>query len=65
MKNTLLAFLLLVTLTACGPVSTLKQGFQQSQAVAADLEQSVGSKAFVGFNWRNGALTSVTINFDE
>ena len=51
-------------LAACGPVSTMTQGWQQSQAVAADLEHSVGLKPFVGFNWRNGALASVTINFE-
>ena len=42
----------------------MTQGWQQSQAVAADLEQSVGSKPFVGFNWRNGVLASITINFE-
>jgi len=64
MRNTFLACFVAVTLTACGPVSTMTQGWQQSQAVASDLQQSVGSKPFVGFNWRNGVLASVTINFD-
>ncbi len=64
MKNALNALALVLMLTACDAVSTVKQVFQQSQAVAADLEQSVGSKPFVGFNWRNGVLASITINFD-
>jgi hypothetical protein len=63
MKNTLFTCFLAATLTACNPVSTLTQGWQQSREVAVDLEQSVGSKPFVGFNWRNGVLASVTINF--
>ena len=64
MRNAILACLMAVTLSACGPVSTMTQGWQEAQAVAADLEQSVGSKPSVGFNWRNGLLASVTINFD-
>jgi len=64
MKNALLAFSLIVALTGCDAVSTVKQGFQQAQAVAGDLEKSVGSKPFVGFNWHNGVLNSVTVNFE-
>ncbi|MGE5490837.1 MAG: hypothetical protein ACM31P_06100 [Actinomycetota bacterium] len=54
----------LFLLSGCDAFSTLKDGFEQSQAVANDLEKSVGSKPFVGFNWNNGILSSVTVNFE-
>ena len=50
-------------LFGCGPVDSLKEGFAHSQAVAADLEKSLGVKSFVGFNWNNGSLTSVNVTF--
>jgi hypothetical protein len=52
-------------LSACDAVATLKDGLQQSQAVEGDLEQSTGVKPRVGFNWRNGRLTSVTVLFPK
>jgi hypothetical protein len=36
---------------------------QQVKAVETDLEQSTGVKPEVGFNWHNGRLTSVTVQF--
>ncbi len=65
MKRGIILLLLAFLLCACDAVSTVKDGYQQSQAVASDLEKSVGSKPFVGFNWNNGALTSVSINFED
>ncbi|AJC47548.1 hypothetical protein SB85_08010 [Xanthomonas sacchari] len=53
----------MLTLTACGAVDTVKNAYAHSQEVAADLEKSVGSKPTVGFNWANGALVQVTVNF--
>jgi hypothetical protein len=44
-------------------VSTVKEGLQQAKAVASDREQSTGVKPQVGFNWRNGRLTTVTVAF--
>ena len=52
-------------LSACDAVATLKDGLQQAQAVEGDLEQSTGVKPRVGFNWRNGRLTSVTVLFPK
>lgn len=52
----------LLELTACGAVDTVKNAYAHSQ-VAADLEKSVGSKPAVGFNWANGSLVQVTVNF--
>ncbi|MBO9883214.1 hypothetical protein [Xanthomonas sp. D-109] len=53
----------LLALTACGAVDTMKNAYAHSQEVAADLEKSVGSKPAVGFNWANGSLVQVTVNF--
>ncbi|TYL90652.1 hypothetical protein FXB40_31650 [Bradyrhizobium rifense] len=52
-------------LSACDAVATLKDGLQQARAVEGDLEQSTGVKPQVGFNWRNGRLTSVTVLFPK
>ena len=52
-----------INLAACGVVSTVTEGLQQARAVETDLEQSVGIKPSVGFNWRNGQLVTVTVSF--
>ena len=54
---------LALALTACGPVDTLKEGFAHSQAVSESLEKTLGVKSFVGFNWSNGSLDSVSVTF--
>lgn len=54
---------LALTLVACDQFDSLKEGYAHSQAVSAALEKSVGLKSFVGFNWRNGVLTTVTVTF--
>ena len=60
-----LALLLaIVTITACDAVDSMKEGFAHSQAVSDRLEKTVGLKSFVGFNWNNGSLTSVTVTFE-
>ena len=28
------------------------------------MEKAIGSKTFVGFNWHNGVLNNVTVNFE-
>ncbi len=50
-------------LAACDIVSTVTEGLQQARAVESDLEQSTGVKPQVGFNWRDGQLVSVTVEF--
>jgi hypothetical protein len=50
-------------LAGCDAVSTVTEGFKQSKAVETDLEQSTGVKPAVGFNWHNGRLVSVTVQF--
>ena len=53
-----------VMLGGCDAVDTMKEGFGHSQAVSTRLESSLGLKSYVGFNWNNGVLNSVTITFD-
>ncbi len=53
----------LLALTACGVVDTVKNAYAHSREVAADLEKSVGNKPAVGFDWANGSLVQVTVNF--
>jgi len=63
MRSILLLAPLLLALTSCDAVDTMKNAYAHSQEVAADLEKSVGSKPMVGFNWANGSLVQVTVNF--
>jgi hypothetical protein len=57
------AITVVLALVACGPVDTLKEGFAHSQAVSESLEKTLGVKPFVGFNWSNGTLDSVSVTF--
>jgi hypothetical protein len=52
-----------IALAACGPVDTFKDGFAHSQAVSESLEKTLGLKPFVGFNWSDGTLDSVSVTF--
>jgi hypothetical protein len=50
-------------LAACDAVDSLQDGLKHAQAASTELEKSVGLKSFVGFNWTNGILNSVTVTF--
>jgi hypothetical protein len=51
-------------LSGCGgAIDTMKEGFAHSKAISTELEKSLGLKSQVGFNWVNGSLTSVSVNF--
>lgn len=65
MKRIFTALVLIFSLCACDAVSTMKDSFAQSEAVASDMEKAIGSKPFVGLNWKNGVLNSVDIKFDD
>ena len=54
-----------LALSGCGAISTLTHGFRQAEATAEDLQAALGSKPEVGFDWRNGLLTSVNVTFCE
>ena len=65
MRIRLLSLVVLIAaIAACDAVDTMKEGFAHSQAVSARLEKTVGLKPFVGFNWSNGSLTSVSVTFE-
>jgi hypothetical protein len=59
------SLLAVFALAGCDMVDTMREGFAHSQAVSAELEKSLGTKSFVGFNWNNGELTSVEVRFDS
>lgn len=64
MRSILLFLAMAASLAGCGAVDTVTEGFKHSQEVASDLEKSVGAKPFVGFNWSNGSLSNVSVNFE-
>jgi hypothetical protein len=55
--------LIALTLTACDAVNTVTEGAAHARAVESDLEKTTGVKPRVGFNWNNGRLTSVTVQY--
>jgi hypothetical protein len=58
------AFLFLaLSLTACGVVDTLIDGYKHVAAVENDLQASTGVTPTVGFQWTNGRLVTVTVTF--
>jgi len=52
-----------ISLAACDAVNTVTEGFSHAKAVENDLQESTGVKPQVGFNWHNGRLVSVTVQF--
>ena len=63
MKKIVAIFLILIIFSGCNAYDTMTEGFKHSQDVAAELESSIGSKPFVGFNWSNGSLASINVTF--
>jgi hypothetical protein len=57
------ALIFVLTLAACNAVDTMKEGFKHAHAVESDLEGSTGVRPQVGFNWHNGRLASVTVQY--
>jgi hypothetical protein len=58
-----LAVTFALSLAACDVVNTLTEGFSRAKAVESDLEQEIGVRPKVGFNWHNGRLVSVTVEY--
>jgi hypothetical protein len=52
-----------LTLAACDAVNTVTEGTSHARAVESDLERTTGVKPRVGFNWNNGRLASVTVQY--
>jgi hypothetical protein len=63
MRKVILIAALAAGLGACGVISELTDGMKYAKAVEEDLEQAIGLKPAVGFNFNNGRLTSVTVAF--
>jgi hypothetical protein len=63
MRKAILIAALAFGLCACGVVSQLTDGMKYAKAVEEDLEQAIGLKPAVGFNFNNGRLTAVTVAF--
>jgi len=57
------ALAIALTLAACDAVNTVTEGAAHARAVESDLEKTTGVKPRVGFNWNNGRLTSVTVQY--
>src|SRR5262245_39944093 len=57
------ALVLVLALAGCDAVNTMTEGFKHAKAVETDLEGTTGVKPNVGFNWRNGSLIQVTVQF--
>ena len=57
------ALVIALTLAACDAVNTVTEGSVHARAVESDLEKATGVKPRVGFNWNNGRLTSVTVQY--
>ena len=52
-----------LALAGCDAVNTVTEGAAHARAVESDLEKSTGVKPRVGFNWNNGQLTSLTVQY--
>jgi hypothetical protein len=65
MRKAVAIVVLSIALTQCGQVNTLVNGFKYANAVASAIEQEMGTKPQVGFNWHNGRLLSVTVQFPD
>ena len=65
MRKLIAIIVLSLSLTGCGVVNTLVDGFKSLQAVRADLEKVTGMKPSVDVSWKNGRLVSVKVNFPQ
>jgi hypothetical protein len=57
------ALIFVLALTACSAIDTMTEGLKHIKAVESDLEGSTGVRPQVGFNWNNGRLVSVTVQY--
>jgi len=64
---TIYALFIIVALfiAGCDATDTIKNGLAHSKAVSVEIEKTTGLKSFVGFQWNNGSLNSVSINFES
>ena len=64
MTRKIVSLLCVLSLVACDAMDTMTDGISHSQAVSDKLESSLGLKSYVGFQWNNGSLNSVTVTFE-
>jgi len=57
------ALVFALSLSACDAVDSVTEGLNHAKAVESDLERATGIRPKVGFNWNNGRLVSVTVQF--
>jgi len=57
------SLVLATSLAGCGAADVISNGLAYSRAVETDLDRVTGVRPEVGFNWHNGSLASVTVNF--
>jgi len=55
--------LLAIGLASCDMVNTATEGFKHAKDIETELTAATGLKPGVGFNWSNGKLVSVTVQF--
>jgi hypothetical protein len=65
MHKAIAVAVLAAALAGCDAVNTVTEGLKHSKAVEADIAETTGVKPNVGFNWNNGKLTSVTVQFPK
>ena len=58
-----LSLVLALGLAGCDAADTLKEGYQHTKDVEAELTAATGLKPVVGFNWSNGRLVRVSVTF--
>jgi hypothetical protein len=63
MRKIIVIVLLAMALIGCDAVNTVVDGYKNAKAVETDLQQAIGLKPEVGFNWNNGRLLLVTVTF--
>src|SRR5262249_53382965 len=57
------ALLLVILVCGCDAVSNVKELVAQSNEAERAVEQQVGAKPRIAFNWQNGRLVTVTVQF--
>ena len=63
LRSLIVSAALLLLLVGCDMASQVKEGLDQSESAARAIEKQIGAKPEVGFNFNNGRLTTVTVQF--
>ena len=60
-----LYFVLLLTLPACGVVETFQEMGKQTEAACTAIENEIGSRPVIRWNIENGTLSEVNVYFND